>query len=129
MHFIHLARIVVRSIHQDILDRVRQYHATPAYHKAQRKRSVWVEPMFGEAKQWHNMDQFRLRRLIKVNIEGLLIAAGQNIKRLLRYQQRPHPLKPAGTQVVAPPVLEAKKAFRCFLSSERRLSHLMRVCS
>ena len=83
------ARIVVRSIHQDVLDRVRQYHTTSAYQKAQRKRSVWIEPMFGEAKQWHTLHKFRLRGLLKVNIQALLTAAGQNIKRLLK-QTVPH---------------------------------------
>jgi hypothetical protein len=48
-----------------------------------RKRKVWVEPLFGEGKDWHGMERFRLRVLEKVNIEGLLIAAGQNLKRLL----------------------------------------------
>jgi transposase len=91
------ARIVVRSIHQDILDRVQQYRTTPAYHKAQRKRSVWVEPMFGEAKQWHNLRKFRWRGLLKVNMQALLTAAGQNIKRLLKHSpshHRPGPLLP-----------------------------------
>ncbi len=42
-----------------------------------------MEPLFGEAKQWHGLERFRLRRLERVNSEALLIAAGQNIKRLL----------------------------------------------
>ena len=48
-----------------------------------RKRSVWVEPLFGEAKQWHGLRQFRLRGLEKVNIQALWVAAGQNLKRWL----------------------------------------------
>jgi len=48
-----------------------------------RKRQLWPEPLFGEAKQWHNLRQFRLRGLQKVNAEGLMTAAGQNLKRLL----------------------------------------------
>jgi hypothetical protein len=35
-----------------------------------------VEPLFGEAKDWHGLRRFRLRRLEKVNIEALLIASG-----------------------------------------------------
>jgi hypothetical protein len=57
-----------------------------------RKRSVWIEPLFGEAKQWHLLTQFRLRRLRKVNIQALLVAAGQTIKRLLRTKQPWMPL-------------------------------------
>jgi len=49
---------------------------------------VWVEPLFGEAKDWHGLRRFRLRGLEKVNAESLLIAAGQNIKRLLTYGHR-----------------------------------------
>ena len=76
-------RQVHRSFHAAYLDRVRAYHATGAYKKAMRKRGVWVEPLFGEAKQWHDLRQFRLRGLPKVNTEGLLVAAGQNLKRWL----------------------------------------------
>lgn len=49
-----------------------------------RKRSIWVEGLFAEAKQWHGLDRFRLRRLANVNLQALLIAAGQNLKRWLR---------------------------------------------
>src|SRR5258708_32452051 len=66
----------------------------PAYQKAMRKRSVWIEPLFGEAKQWHQLVQFRLRRLHKVNIQALLIAAGQNIKRLLKQRPSTNPCPP-----------------------------------
>ena len=82
-------RTLRRSFFQDTLDHVAGYRDTEGYKKAMRKRQVWVEPMFGEAKQWHNMQKFRLRGLIRVNIEGLLTAAGQNIKRLLKAQPRP----------------------------------------
>lgn len=97
------ARIVIRSIYQDILDRVEQYRTTPAYHKAQRKRSVWVEPMFGEAKQWHNL--FRWRGLLKVNMQALLTADGQNIKRLLKHTPShhcPEPLIPKANALPRP---------------------------
>jgi hypothetical protein len=48
-----------------------------------RKRKVWVEPLFAEAKGWHGLRRFRLRGAEKVNIQAHLIAAGQNLKRLL----------------------------------------------
>jgi Transposase DDE domain len=76
-------RHVHRSLHEAYLDRVRAYHATAAYQRAMRKRAVWIEPLFGEAKQWHGLRQFRLRGLRKVNTESLLTAAGQNLKRWL----------------------------------------------
>jgi len=92
-------RQVHRSFHAEYLDRVRGYHETEEYRKAMRKRKVWLEPLFGEAKQWHGMRQFRLRGLQKVNIEGLFIAAGQNLKRLLSatgWGRRPWPDGAAG---------------------------------
>jgi hypothetical protein len=65
------------------VDRVRAYRGTEPYEKALRKRGVWVEPLFGEAKEWHRMVRFRLRMLEKVNVEALMVAGGQNIKRLV----------------------------------------------
>jgi transposase len=87
-------REIGRPFDAEYLDRVRGYHGTDEYEKAMRKRKVWIEPLFGEAKQWHGMRQFRLRGLMKVNMEGLLIAAGQNLKRLLSasgWGRRPWP--------------------------------------
>jgi hypothetical protein len=76
-------RIVHRSFYADYLERVRAYHATETYRKAMRKRKVWVEPLFAEAKDWHGLRRFRLRGLMNANIQGVLIAAGQNLKRFL----------------------------------------------
>jgi len=39
--------------------------------------------MLAEAKLWHGLRRFRRRGLPNVNIEGLLIATGQNLKRFL----------------------------------------------
>jgi hypothetical protein len=87
-------RAITRSFDEEIVDRVRAYGETEAYQRAIRKRSVWVEPLFGEAKQWHGLERFRLRRLPKVNIEALLTTTGQNLKRLLSrsgWGRRPFP--------------------------------------
>ncbi len=87
-------RSLCRSVDEACLDRVRAYRPTEAYKKALRKRSVWVEPLFAEAKEWHGMRRFRLRRLWRVNCEALRIAAGQNLKRLLKkrgWGRRPFP--------------------------------------
>jgi transposase len=78
-----------RSFFQEQLDKAESYRNTEAYKKALRKRQVWVEPLFGEMKQWHQGRRFRLRRLRKVNIEGLIRVAGQNIKRLLAWFKTP----------------------------------------
>ena len=93
-----------RGFDEDDLDRVRGYHATAAYGKAMRKRKVWVAPRFAEAKDWHGLRRFRLRGLPKVNGEALLIAAGQNLKRLLSrcgWGRRPWPNGAAGVVLPA----------------------------
>lgn len=79
-------RQIFRSFYESYLDKVRGYHGTPAYKRAMRKRKVWLEPLFGEAKVLHGLRRFQLRGLHKVNMEGLMVAAGQNLKRLLRHQ-------------------------------------------
>ena len=79
-------RHIFRSFFQEVLDQAESYRQTEAYLKAMRKRSVWVEPLFGEAKEFHRLRRFRLRRLRKVNIEGVMVAAGQNLKRLIQHR-------------------------------------------
>jgi hypothetical protein len=101
-----LGRSLTRSFSAAYFDRVRGYQGTPAYEKRLRKRKVWVEPLFGEAKQWHGLRRFRLRRLPKVNTEALLTAAGQNLKRLLQWRgwgRRPWPAGPSGPAAAAIP--------------------------
>jgi hypothetical protein len=96
-------RTVQRSLDEAYLDRVRGYHATAAYQKAMRKRGVWVEPLFAEAKGWHGLRRFRLRGLVKVNGEALLTASGQNLKRLLSahsWGRRPYPGGALGLAIV-----------------------------
>jgi transposase len=83
-----------RAFDEAYREQARADQETPAFAKAMRKRQVWVEPLFGEAKDWHGLRRFRLRGLWKVNCEALRIAAGQNLKRLLsraRWGRRPGP--------------------------------------
>ena len=96
-------RQILRHFDEEYVDRVKSYRGTFLYEKALRKRRVWVEPLFAEAKDWHGMRRFRLRRLEKVNIEALLIASGQNVKRLLAFQSR-RPKKLAQAAALRPPV-------------------------
>jgi transposase len=98
-------RSLRRSFDEEYLDRVRAYHMTEPYQKAMRKRSVWVEPLFAEGKEWHGMRRFRLRRLWRVNCEALMRAAGQNLKRLLKkrgWGRRPWP-EGAANALAEPP--------------------------
>ena len=95
-------RTIQRSIYEDYLEKVRGYHATEAYQKAIRKRQVWVEPMFAEAKEWHGLRRLRLRGLTNANIQGLLVAAGQNLKRFLSATGWGRRHAPCGSLVTLP---------------------------
>jgi hypothetical protein len=72
----------------EYIDLVRTYMETKPYQKAIRKRKVWIEPLFAEGKLWHGMRRFRTRTLKKVNVEALMTATGQNVKRLLLFGRR-----------------------------------------
>lgn len=69
---------------QQYIERV-AYHDTDPCRWTISKRQAWVEPLFAEAKTLHGLRRFHLRGIEKVNTEGLMIAAGQNLKRLLRH--------------------------------------------
>ncbi len=95
-------RKVQRSLYIDYLEKVRGYHATEPYKRAIRKRQVWVEPLFAEAKEWHGLRRLRLRGLLNANIQGLLIAAGQNLKRFLSATGWGRRHAPCGSLLVLP---------------------------
>ena len=111
----------MRSFDEELLERVRSYRGTRPYEKALRKSKVWVEPMFGEAKQWHGMRRFRLRTLRRVNAEALLIATGQNIKRLLTFSGM-GPRKMAQVEALRPPAPTSWANGRLLQGSHRRRS-------
>jgi len=128
-------RNLTRSPEESYLERVRAYRETWPYQKALRKRKVWIEPLFAEAKEWHGVRRFRLRRLKKVNIEALIIAAGQNIKRLMGASRRgPRSLpQAAALHFPEPPFFSSRcctrKRHRCVLRrSRRRFSTRCIVC-
>jgi len=95
-------RIVHRSFYADYLEKVCGYHATEVYRKAMRKRKVWVEPLFAEAKEWHGLRRLRLRGLGNANIQGLLVAAGQNLKRFLAATGWGRRQAPCGSLIALP---------------------------
>jgi hypothetical protein len=95
-------RTIQRSDYAEYLEKVRSYHATEAYQKAMRKRQVWVEPLFAEAKQWHGLRRLRWRSLVNANIHGLLIAAGQNLKRFLAVRGWGRRHAPCGSLLALP---------------------------
>jgi len=117
-------RVLMRSFDEELLAKVRAYRGTTPYEKSLRKRKVWVEPMFGEAKEWHGMRRFRLRTLWRVNAEAMVIAAGQNIKRLLTFSAR-GPRKLAQAAALRLPALTLSSLVGHLPSSHRRRSTLL----
>ena len=61
---------------------------------------MWIEPRFADLKLWHHGCRFRLRGLLKVNIEALLKATGQNIQQLLKTKTPGKVLNPAQAMAV-----------------------------
>ncbi|MFL5664264.1 MAG: transposase [Ktedonobacteraceae bacterium] len=119
-------RHVRRSFFADYQERVKRYHHTFAYQKAMNKRKVWVEPLFAEAKDWHGLRRFRLRRLWRVNCEALVTATGQNLKRLLQkrgWGRRPFPAEAVAT--VPPSNWEAEEPLS--VRDARRNTHRRKV--
>jgi hypothetical protein len=90
-------------------EQARALQTTDAYKKALRKRQVWVEPLFGEAKDWHGLRRFRVRGLWKVNCEALRIAAGQNLKRWLTRTGWGRRHGPTGSLALSPPVCRTSR--------------------
>jgi hypothetical protein len=107
-------RWVSRGLEEEYIDRVRAYRDTEPYRRALRKRAVWVEPLFGEAKEWHGLRRFSPRLLEKVNTEALMVASGQNVKRLLAFGSK-GPRRPAGVAALRRPEAE-----RCGFHEVRR---------
>jgi hypothetical protein len=108
---------VKRRFDEANLDRVRGSHVFEPYRKAMRKRKVWVEPLFAEAKAWHGLRRLRSRGLLNANIQWLMIAAGQNLKRYLAATDWGQRHAPCGSLVALP--REPRRlvaAFRCALT-------------
>jgi hypothetical protein len=71
------------SISPVVFFKVPSYHGSETYKKAIRQHQTWVEPLLAEAKEWHGIRRPRLCELLNANIQGLLIAVGANLKRIL----------------------------------------------
>ena len=70
-----------------------------------RTRRVGVEPLFAEAKDRRRLRRIRPRGSGNVKTDGPLVAAGQNLKRLLSRAgrgRRPWPSGAAGVALPAP---------------------------
>lgn len=78
---------ISRHIHQEILDKVEEYLKTEKAKESIRERKIYSELIFAEAKTLHGLNRARYRGKWKVNIQALLTAAVQNIKRLIKHYE------------------------------------------
>jgi hypothetical protein len=77
--------------------------------------------LFAETKDRHGMRRFQPRKLERVNIEALLIASGQNAKRLLAFGGR-KPKKLAQAAALRPPTatgFEIGRVLRAAIGHQR----------
>ena len=115
----------------EYVELVRAYMQTESYLRAIRKRKVWIEPLFAEGKLWHGMRRFRTRRLAKTNSEALVIAAGQNAKRLLAFggrrpkgpRARPRPTARPRPQQTTGPSPKTMPRFSVFQQAGSSVTH------
>jgi hypothetical protein len=80
-------RIVTRRIYEEEREKVRAMRATPEFaHSADQRKKV--EMRFAYRKRHLGFRRLRLRGITGASDEFLLLAAAQNVKKLIRHQTR-----------------------------------------
>lgn len=84
-------RVLSRQQRQDAIDWADEC-LTPGQRKQRlRRRKIRVEGSFADASNHHGYKRSRWRGLVRVEIQNLMIAATQNMRKLVRYaNRRPH---------------------------------------
>ena len=76
-------RFVLRSLDQDLFEEVQAKMRDPTFKQIRSERMWKSEGLFAEAKQNHNLSRAKYRGRPKVQIQALLSAIAQNVKRLV----------------------------------------------
>jgi transposase len=92
-------RRILRLRGQEYRDRAREHLATEQAKIDIRRRRVWIEGVFADAKAHHGLAKARSRGLAAVTIQALLVASVQNIKKLA-WNGRPNAVATASASVV-----------------------------
>jgi transposase len=79
------ARRVIRYERQEVLDFILRHLKTKEAKDTIKKRKVYIETVIAEAKNNHGLRKTNYRGIEKVEIQLLLTAATQNIKRLVKH--------------------------------------------
>jgi hypothetical protein len=78
-----IQRFVLRSLDQDLFEEVQTKMRDPTFKQIRKERMWKSEGLFAEAKQNHNLSRAKYRGRPKVQIQALLSAIAQNVKRLV----------------------------------------------
>ena len=78
-----IQRFVLRSLDQDLFEEVQAKMRDPTFKQIRKERMWKSEGLFAEAKQNHNLSRAKYRGRPKVQIQALLSAIAQNVKRLV----------------------------------------------
>lgn len=72
---------------QAYIDRARKWLEGDDARSSLKKRPLYIEWIFAEAKILHGLDKIQYRGLEKPTIQGLMTASVRNIKRLMKYMK------------------------------------------
>src|SRR6059036_2376978 len=104
----HHGRTVQRHEKQALLDVARVQANSRAAWRNRRRRQHLIERSFADAANNHHFKRARWRRLWRQQIQDYLIAAIQNVRILLTYQNP----KPSAAAALLPPVILTKSLLR-----------------
>ena len=79
------ARYVIRNIHQALYEKMKQEMATLTFINRLIERMHKAEGIIYESKHRHGLKRARYRGLVKVQIQALMGASVQNIKRIVNF--------------------------------------------
>jgi len=82
-------RSIARYQHEECYERTLQERDLTAYAQARKRRMAVAEGSFAHAKGWHAHDKARWRSLDGMQIQCYLVAAVQNLKKLVKYGCKP----------------------------------------
>lgn len=89
-------RLLSRHVLQDAIDRADHAHSPPQRRRLMRRRKAIGEGSFADAANRHGYKRMRWRGRRRATIQNLMIAATQNLRKLLRHSPRSGP-RPALT--------------------------------
>lgn len=99
-------RKVLRHLQQEVIDEATREQDSPAMHRELSRRMTLAEGSFADAALNHGMKRARWRSLHRVQIQSCLIAAVQNIRKLIRHRRKPTPVATSASMnnIIAMPV-------------------------